>query len=89
MERSQRGLVLVRQCSSSPGTCSTEETGLHALPCFDYPPNSPDLAPTGYQLFPGLKKQLNGHHFLSNAKVIAASETWFEGQSSEFFLSGL
>jgi hypothetical protein len=35
------------------------------------------------------KKQLKGCYFLSNAEVIAAKETWLEGQHSEFFLSGL
>ena len=31
--------------------------------CFDYPPYSPDLAPSDYHLFPGLKKQFKGRHF--------------------------
>jgi hypothetical protein len=30
--------------------------------------------------------QLKGHHFLSDAEVIAA---WLDGQFSEFFFSGL
>ena len=55
----------------------------------DHPPNSPDLTPSHYKLFPGLKKQLKGHHFLSDAEVIAAVETWLDRQPSEFFLSGL
>jgi len=38
---------------------------------------------------PDLKKQLKGHHFSSDAKVIAAAETWLDGQLSELFLSGL
>ena len=57
--------------------------------CLDHPPYSPDLAPSDYHLFPGLKIQLKGHHFLSDAEVIAAAETWLDGQPSEFFLSGL
>jgi len=32
---------------------------------------------------------LKGHHFLSNVEVIAAAETWLDGETSEFFLSGL
>jgi len=52
-------------------------------------PISPDLAPSDYHLLPGLKKQLKGHHFSSDAVVIAAVETWLDGQHSEFFLSGL
>ena len=37
------------------------------------------------------KKQLKGRHFSSDAEVIAAAETWLDGQPSEFFffLSGL
>jgi len=38
---------------------------------------------------PDLKKQLKGRHFSSDAEVIAAAETWLNGQPSEFFLSGL
>jgi len=57
--------------------------------CPYHPPYSPDLAPSDYHLFPGLKKQLKGHHFSSDAEVIAAAETWLDGQHSEFFLSGL
>ena len=58
------------------------------FPCLDHPPYSPDLAPTDYHLFPGLKKQLKGHPFSSDAEVIDAAETWLDGQPSEFFLSG-
>jgi hypothetical protein len=32
-----------------------------------------------------LKKQLKGRHFSSNTEVIAAAETWLDGQISEFF----
>jgi histone-lysine N-methyltransferase SETMAR len=56
--------------------------------CLDHPPYSPDLAPLDYHLFPGLKKQLESRHFLSDAEVIAAVETRLNGQPSEFFLSG-
>jgi len=57
--------------------------------CLDHPPYSPDLAPLDCHLFPGLKKQLKGHHFSSDMEVIAATETWLDGQHSEFFLNGL
>jgi len=53
--------------------------------CFDHSPYSPDLAPSDYHLFPGLKKQLKGRHFSSDAEVMAAAETWLDGQPSEFF----
>ena len=55
----------------------------------DHPPYSPDLAPLDYHLLPGLKKQLNGSHLSSEAEVVAAAETWLDGQISEFFLSDL
>ena len=35
------------------------------------------------------KKKLKGRHFSSDAEVIAAAETWLDGQPYEFFLSGL
>ena len=52
--------------------------------CLDHPPYSPDLAPSHYHLFPGLKKQLKGRHFSSDAEVIAAAETWLDEKYSEF-----
>jgi len=53
--------------------------------CLDHPPYSPDLTPSDYHLFPRLKKQLKGRHFSSDAEVIAAAETWLDGQISDFF----
>ena len=52
------------------------------LQCLDNPPYSPDLAPSDYNLFPGLLKV---RHFSSDAEVIAAAVTWLDGQPSEFF----
>ena len=68
-----------------------KKTGQPELPVsLDHPPYSPDLAPSDYHLFPGLKKQLEGRQFSSDAEVVAAAETWLDGQPSEFFfLSGL
>ena len=57
--------------------------------CLDHPPYSPDLAPSDYHLFPGLKNHLEGRHFSSDAEVIFAAETCLDRQLSEFFLSGL
>jgi len=53
--------------------------------CLDHPPYSPDLALSHFHLFPGLKKQLKGRHFSTDAEVIAAAETWLDGQTSAFF----
>ena len=57
--------------------------------CLDHPPYSPDLAPSDYHLFPGLKEQLKGHHFSSEVEVIAAAETWLDGQAPEFVFEWL
>ena len=56
--------------------------------CLEHPPYSPILTPSDYHLFPGQKKQLKVRHFPSNA-VIAAADTWLDGQPTELFLSGL
>jgi len=53
--------------------------------CLDHPPYSPDLVPSQYNLFPGLKKQLKGIHFSSYAEVITAAETWLDGHFFNFF----
>jgi len=58
--------------------------------CIDHPPYSPDLALSDYHLFPGLKKkQLKVSHFSSDAEIIAAAETWLDGQPSDFFFEWL
>ena len=53
--------------------------------CLDHPSYSLDMALSDYHLFPGLKKQLKGRHFLSDTEVIVTTETWLDGQPSEFF----
>jgi len=86
-EGHQGGLVLLLAHQA----LATQKKLAHlGFQCLDHPPYSPDLAPSDYHLFPGLKTQLKGHHFLSDAEVTAAAETWLDGQPSEFFfLSGL
>ena len=57
--------------------------------CLDHPPYSQDLAPSDYHLFPGLKKQQKCRRFWSDAEIITAAKNWLDGQTYEFFLSGL
>ena len=45
--------------------------------------DNPPYSPLDYHLFAGLKKQLKVRHFSSDAEVIAAAETWLDGQYSE------
>jgi len=71
------------------GVCSCAELTYLGFQYLDYPPYSPELALSDYHLFPVLKKQLKGCDFSSDVEVIAATETWLDGQTSEFFLSGL
>jgi hypothetical protein len=43
-------------------------------------PYSLDMTLSDYRPFPGLKKQLKYYHFSSDMEVIAAAETWLDGQ---------
>ena len=43
----------------------------------------------GLPTVPWTEKQLNRRHFLSDAKIIAAVETWVNGQRSKVCSSGL
>ena len=52
-----------------------------------HPPYSPDLALSDYHLFSGLKKQLKGRHFSSDAEVTATAETWLDGTHNFFWVA--
>ena len=51
--------------------------------CLDHPPYSPELA--RLPPVPRAEKKLKDRHFSSDAEVIAAVETWLDGQISELF----
>ena len=51
----------------------------------DHPPYSLDLALSDYHYSLNWKKKLKGRHFSSDVEVIAATEIWLDGQTSEFF----
>jgi len=88
--RVTKGVLLLHDNAPAHRALATQKKLAYLVfQCLDHPPYSPDLAPSDYHLFPGLKKQLKGHHFSSDAEVIAAAETWLDGQPSEMFLSGL
>ena len=71
----QGGLVLARQFPGSLGTYNPEETDLSVLPIRRLPTLFSRSGPVGLPNVTGLKKQLKGHHFSSDAEVIAAAET--------------
>ena len=85
-----KGFLLLHDTAPARRTfASQKKLAYLGFQCLDHPPYSPDLTPSDYHLFPGLKKQLKGHHFSSDAEVIAAAETWLDGQPSEFFFDWL
>jgi len=84
----KRVLFLHDNAPAHPALTTQKKLAYLGFQCLDHP-DSPDLAPSDYHLFPGLKKQVKGRHFSSDAEVIAAAETWLDGQPSDFFLSGL
>ena len=65
---------------------AVERNGYELIP---HPAYSPDLAPSDYFLFPNLKKDIRGRHFLSNEEVVAAVEEWVRDKDPSFFSSGL
>jgi len=81
-----KGVLFLHDNAPAPWALATHKKLAYlGFQFLDHPPYSPDLAPPDYHLFPGLKKQLKDRHFLSDMEVIAATETWLDGQPSEFF----
>jgi len=88
--RSPNGVLSLHDNAPAHRTLSAQKKLAYlCFQCLDHPPYSLVLAPSDYHLFLGLKKQLNGGHFSTDAETIAAAETWLDGQLSEFFLTGL
>jgi len=52
-------------------------------------PNSPDLAPSDFHLFPNKKKHLHAKQFKSHADVKHEVQTWLRGQHPTFYRQGL
>jgi len=50
-----------------PGYCNQNKLAYLGFQRLDHPPYSPDLAPSHYHLFRGLKIQLNNHHISYDA----------------------
>ena len=88
LECLQGGFVLARHFPGSPATCGPEETGLPGLSLSWSPPYSPDLAPSDYHLFPGLKKQLKCRHFRPTLRSLLSQRPgWTDNLTN--ILSGL
>ena len=54
-----------------------------------HPPDSPDLAPCDFWLFPKLKEHLKGTRFVSDEQVTHAVHSWCRQQPASFFCDGL
>lgn len=62
------------------------ELGWSLLP---HPPYSPDLAPSDYHLFRGLKRFLYAQEFVDHETHIQRARNWLETRPLEFFRSGI
>ena len=69
-----KGVLLLHENALAHRALATQKKlAYQGFQRFDHSPYSPDLAPSDYHLFPGLKNQLKGRHFLSDAEVISAA----------------
>jgi len=78
-------LFLVDNVPAHRALATQKKLAYLGFPFLDHPPYSPDMAPSEYLLFPRIKQQLTSRHFSSDAEVIAATETWLDGQLFIFF----
>src|SRR5215470_16123851 len=78
--------MTTRQRTSAKAQAAIQQCGFQQL---NHPPYSPDLAPSDYFLFRGMKKFLRGKRFSSDEEVKEAVTTWFEEQSKDFFFRGI
>jgi len=62
----KRVLFLHDNASAHRALATQKKLAYMGFQCLDHPPYSPDLAPSVYYLFPGLKKQMKGRHFSSD-----------------------
>jgi histone-lysine N-methyltransferase SETMAR len=81
-EKDTKGVLFLHDNVQAHGALRTQKILAYlCFQCLDHSPYSPDLAPSVYTLFSGLKDR----HFSSDAEVIAAAKTWLDGQLYELF----
>ena len=83
--------ALLQQDNARFHTCkvamdAVERNGYELIPHLAY---SPGLTPSGFFLFPNLKKDIRGLHFQSDEEVVTAVEELANGKDPDFFSSGL
>jgi len=79
------GVLFLHNSPAHQALATQKKLAYLGFQCLDHPPYSPNLALSDCHLFPGLKKQLKGHHFSSDAEVTGVAETWLYRQPSDFF----
>ena len=85
-----KGVLFLHDNAPAHGALATQKKLAYlGFQLLDHPPYSPDLTTSDYHLFPGLKKQLRGRHFSSDAEVIAARRPGWADNFLIFFLGGL
>jgi len=81
-----KGVLFLHDNAPAHHTLETQKKLTYlGFQCINHSPYSPDLAPSDYRLFPGLKKQLKVRNFSFDAEVIASAETWLDRQPSDYF----
>jgi len=83
--RSPRGSCSCKTMPRLPGRLQSRRKWPTWASNLDHPPYSPDLAPSDYHLFHGLKKQMKGRLISSDAEIIVAAEIWLDGQLLNLF----
>ena len=56
---------------------------------FPHPAYSPDLAPSDFHAFPGLKKELGGQRFADEASLRVAVENYFRKMDASWYRVGI
>jgi [histone H3]-lysine36 N-dimethyltransferase SETMAR len=85
-----QGLVLLHD-NARPHTAGVTQNLIQQFGWeqFDYPPYSPDLAPSDYHLFLHLKRDFGGRHFDSDEDAKTGVQQWLSSQAATFFEEGL
>jgi histone-lysine N-methyltransferase SETMAR len=72
-----KGVLFLYDNAPAHRALATQKLAYLGFQCLDHTQYTPDLSPSDYHLFPGLKKQLKVRHFSSDTEV---AETWLDGQ---------
>jgi histone-lysine N-methyltransferase SETMAR len=78
--------VVILHDNVLPYTAARTRTLLEHFKCelFDYPPYSPDVAPSDYQLFTYQKNWLRSQGF-NNNELMECVKMWLNSQAGDFF----